>query len=693
MENSNALIAMAYVSENSNDPYSVFGEYIKYCMSVNTKKYMSITEIRDDLVQEFGIKVPHNVILRCIENLRKQGFLCCEKHEVKRIGEFDTEQFEKRRETFRITEEALLNKLIKFVEQYDKEWTIEHARKQLMQVLDNDGLAYDIFMKSPNTSKQSTEDDLLPNIDENVEGNDDDSQPLFAESYYAGRFVLELLKEDSAYCKYLRGICEGLMVCIGAYQLPSNGADISTTKIEGTTFYFDTRLLLRYVGCAGEAAILATRELVKLIQESGGMISYLPHTLEEMERAFDEATKKINNGETPKDFEMRIYCSKVKNAIPVITAKKANLKNELSKSKINLRQLGNYSQNDRISFGFDCNDLEQYMNTNLNWEQRTVENDAKSIWESHMNRRGNYKEYCGTKERLCVFVTSNSRLISIALKYRDARPGVKGISSWRNNRLPVITDVRLTCRLWNPSKECNRISLIHLTANAVAAQKPTTRYLNKIRELASQLQETVPEYSNICLTEYFDDQITNTIFDRTRGKEENLDVSLFASTIGELSEFKAKEQEERTKKVVEERDAISNELSEQTRDIIDNAVENNKNKMGIGGVILKIILHWAFVVTIIFGAFSTLISYLTENWSIWLGVSIPVVLGVLEQISSSKFIKKFLLKQLVPLIERKYEQRIIKKLGKAEIRYKEQIIQQTKENTKKLVESKKIIGI
>ena len=96
-------------------------------------------------------------------------------------------------------------------------------------------------------------------------------------------------------------ICEGLMLCVGAYQLPSADAQAVAPQIRNAGFFFDTRLLLRFVGCAGEAAVEAANELVKLIQSNGGNIYYYPQTLEEMNCAFDEAIRNLSYNYPPRD--------------------------------------------------------------------------------------------------------------------------------------------------------------------------------------------------------------------------------------------------------------------------------------------------------------------------------------------------------------------------------------------------------
>ena len=100
--------------------------------------------------------------------------------------------------------------------------------------------------------------------------------------------------------------------------------------------------------------------------------------------------------------------------------------------------------------------------------------------------------------------------------------------------------MRLTCRLWSPAQEGDRLSLLYLTANAVAAQRPTPRYINKIREMALMLRKQVPEYSEINLTEFFDDNVTDSLLRSTHGEEKNLNIGTFASTLNEISEFSYK---------------------------------------------------------------------------------------------------------------------------------------------------------
>ena len=388
----------------------------------------------------------------------------------------------------------------------------------------------------------------------------------------------------------------------------------------------------------------------------------------EMQRAFENAIMSLSHDYAPHDEEMRLYAASQKNNVAVVTAKKASLQDELSQAKIYLKDNDTFSDKDRIRFGFDENDFRQYMRDHLPWDPQVVDNDALSIWETHMRRQGDYSEYCGTKARLPVFVTTNSRLIVVALDYRSDRKNTSAINGWKQNRLPVITDIRLTCRLWLPATQSERMSLLYLSANAVAAKRPTRRYLNSIRELAIQLRESVPEYSGICLPAYFDDNVTDVILEQTHGAEERLNIGIFVSSIAELTECKAKEEEIKTKQAIAERDIKADELNQQTRDIIEGAVDENKNSPGLAGIWLRIPLWWPVIVTGLFAGISAIASCIFGNMHVCWVILGPIILAVTEEISASDFIKKFILRRTFPKAEVAFEKRIIGKLRKAECR-------------------------
>lgn len=698
MKNPNALIAMAQVAQNGNNPYDAFCEYIKYCIFSNTSSIMTLSEIRSAVGKEFGLYMPHNVLIKCLSYIEDMDIITFDTHQIKRVGSFDTEAFDREREAYRATESALIQALMQYGLKYSREWTEEYTRKLFIKTLDRNGLAYDIFLHDGNSTNESQQqlsisesavEEMLPD-DEEIEPEDITNQPLFSDDYFVGKFIEETLSGDTNQKDYLKKICEGLMLCVGTYQLPTAEANGCAPQIKGTKFFFDTRLLLRFLGCASEAAVSAAKELVTIIQDGGGKIYYYPQTQQEMERALENAAKSLSYGYPPADDEMRLYAIRIQNNPAIISAKKASLTSELAKANIHLAPHETFTDSERIRFGFDQADLQQYMRSNLSWDTQVIDNDALAIWETHMRRQGNYSDYCGTGAKLPVFVTTNSRLIGVALKFRENRSGMSALYGWKQNRLPVITDIRLTCRLWTPSEHSERMSLLYLSANAIAAKHPTKRYLNSIREFAIQLGRQAPEYSEICLPAYFDDAVTESILKNTMGDEERLNINSFATSIAELSEWRVKEQEEVTKQVIAERNDISDELKDQTQSIIDGAVESGRKLLGWRKAALWLVVKWPVAVTVIFSAITAGVSLLIGNWHPMWAIILPTILKAIEACSASNFVGKPLAKWLLPKISASISEKISKGLRKAEHPHKDTIIQQIYEQTELWVECKKI---
>ena len=692
MQNQNALISMACVSQFADNPYSVFCEYLKYCIFTHTEGFISIVTLRKSVNESFGIELPHNIIVNCLSVLQKEGLISVENYSITKKGEYDIESFEKTRTEYRRIESDILSKLCDYSSAYGERWSEEYARSMLIRILDKQGLAFDVFIND-GAIKETMEESKIPDDDYEVNNDSDplNNSPLFSDENLAGRFVRGVLNSDSSSKDYLLKICEGLMICVGSYQLPSDGTNGIKSSIKNTPFIFDTRLLLRFVGCAGEAAVSAAKELVKLIQDGEGLIYYYPQTKQEMERAFDNAISDLSNDSPPNDFEMRLYASNIANSIPILRAKKANLTNELAASNIYEIPLGSYSDIERIKFGFDFSVLREYMRSKLPWEDRTINNDALSIWETHMRRKGNYDDYCGTSKHLDVFVTSNARLIRVAMDFKKDSPYLQSIQSWKTTRLPLITDIRLMCRLWSPAEQVERISQLYLTSNVIAALRPTKKYVERIKELAIKLREQVPEYSGISLPAYFDDNISEAMLRTTKGNDDNLDLGSFASTLSELTEWKSKEKDELIKSTNVKLEQANNTIAKQTESIISDAVNCYKNKLGWRKLVLWIIKEWVIVLTVLWSIIAIIISYFTNNWNIMWSILFLAFAKVLELIFASNRLEKIIMKLVLPKVVNSFASKITKKLRPSEIPYSEEIVRQSVEQTKLICKCRELI--
>lgn len=135
MKNQNSLISLAYIKVSDN-PLRVFCNYILYLLIKAPEQAMRADLLKDQLLQEFGISMPQQLIKNCISILQKQGEVTRLDHGAGyRVSDikFDVDAFEKKRLQLHEHEEALLKSLIEFVsERYKKTWSKDDAREALI---------------------------------------------------------------------------------------------------------------------------------------------------------------------------------------------------------------------------------------------------------------------------------------------------------------------------------------------------------------------------------------------------------------------------------------------------------------------------------------------------------------------------------------------------------------------------------
>ena len=165
------------------------------------------------------------------------------------------------------------------------------------------------------------------------------------------------------------------------------------------------------------------------------------------------------------------------------------------------------------------------------------------------------------------------------------------------------------------------------------------------------------------------------------GIDINRNLGLFASSLSELSEWKARDQEEITNQIRIERDEVVTELNHQTQRIIQGAVDSNKNRLGFIGVILRMILWWPVIISLLFAGVGSVLSWAIGNWSlVWIAL-LPIALKGLEVLFASKLVEKAMLKWYIPRAEICFDKRIEQNLRQAEQPHKDSILCRVKEET------------
>jgi hypothetical protein len=259
LKNKNALVALAYIKTNEN-PVDVFCTYTLYVLSKATGHSLRIDEVRDKILDKFGLDLPIQMINLCarilkrtnkIENLPNGAGL----HLIDE--DFDVTSIDNAFTKLHGQETIVLESMVDYLRhKFNLIWDLEYSKNCLSVFLDEQGNAASMFLDE----KISESNKLSP-------------------SWYVGKYISHLQQQsDSVEKEYLIDIINGMMIYQGVYYT-DNFDQNKKQKFKGTHFYLDTKLLLRYMGYSFPAYVQAARELVELLtKEYEGKVMVDPIT-------------------------------------------------------------------------------------------------------------------------------------------------------------------------------------------------------------------------------------------------------------------------------------------------------------------------------------------------------------------------------------------------------------------------------
>ena len=675
MNNKNVLVALAYIKESSN-PLDVFCNYIIICLNKGKDYRMRHDEVVEAIKEEFGLMMPHHMIKMCCR------ILCNDKRIAKlKNGEgfelkdfsYDINEFEKKRKIFKDKERLVVNGLISFVEEYKCKWSYEETRRYLENFLILHGNAVNIF------AERNIEPPLKLNY--------------IPPEWYIGKYISKLLEyNDDERTQYLLDIINGLMIYIGVHETQDYNQDRGQ-KFKGTTFFVDTKLLLRLMGYSCKLEIESAKELVNLvINEYGGNIGVFEHTIGEVESALYNAAESLSRGDDIYDYELRMY-SIINNINAYDFKIYANSVHKIITDKLK------YKIQDSVDWDKHSNITNNIVNEKMidfirkkhqNWKERAIINDINTINYINILRRGDYSTKYGGKRKLPVFITTNTLLVWDVREYiQQYGDEDKGIANWRENALPIISDNMLMCRLWLPrAKNMSALPAMTLARNAYAAQQTNIAFFDKIRRTAKELQDKHQNVDVINISDLMKEKLEEKLVKNIEGNIEELTTEILAMSIDEVVAFQTDELNERLKDKIEESDNKTILIQKQKEQIITSAVQRYKNKLGFGWIIIKGANLFWFWVVLIFGIIELVISKQSETLQIkQLTCHGAIILFVylstriFESILNRASVKDKVIETAVKYVWRKYSKNVKSTLVGLELDYKNEILQACIEQT------------
>lgn len=666
MNNPNTLVALAYIKSNDN-PLAVFCNYIVYLISTSSNKALRIDELSEGLSQRFGLKMPLQMIRCCIQILKKRDEV-----EVLPNGgryaikstQFNIHEFESNLERLQIQENAVITSIVGFVkEKHNTDWSSEQAKKYLSSFLDGEGNGARLFLN----------------------GEIDTDSKHVSPSWYIGRYVSHIQKLNDCLEKtYLENIVNGMMIYEGVFYIGDYQQDKSQ-KFKGTTFYLDTKLILRALGFSWGAQVQSAKELINLItKEYGGRIGIFQQTLIEVQGALKRAGDEYANGRSIYDNELRMYAELNPSGANLLSELSTTVMTTLSKEfnvlpPPDIDWNSYYSERNTI----DVQGITEFIcNQNPTWKRAAVTYDAEIINQINILRRGNYSERYGGRRKLPVFVTSNAGLVYAFKDYVCANVDSNGSFKWNEHALPVISDNMILFRLWVPvANQYSNLPALTLSRYAYSAQNPDTQYFKKMREDIEAYQKD-NKVSFVDLSEIRRQKLEDIIIRKTHGSEEQLSADIVATSVDELVKIENLSLHKRINDLTETVDKDRNRLARQENQIIRLAAKEFADKIGISRLLIWAAQMWWLISAVILGA----VGYLATSNPISVSVSvlpllINVVLSVIDELSDKAELQAFMVKFVVKYSWKKYVKRIVSRLSDEERVYKKEIIRYCLDNT------------
>lgn len=451
---------------------------------------------------------------------------------------FDLERFERERLVFKEQELRVIDSLIRFSSELGvvPKWTEQQSREYLSRFLLKDDFGLNLALTGDvrvgKSSKLSTD-------------------------WYIGRYVSKLPKDSEEY-NYLVKVSHGLMVYMGIAETSNDKQEFSQ-KFAGTDFYLDTKIILRAMGLSLPFYEQTAKDLIELIRKyNKGNIVIFDHTFDEVQTALSNAAREMKYYKRVNDDELNLYrlyygCDE-DDFLQIRDSAKEKIQKIMG---IEIKSsCQDWNDNNVQSNNLDWAGLyKKITEDHPKWKDLAIKNDVTSINTINIIRRHDYSQRFGGIKKLPIFVTTNTALIAsvrefVAEEFDAKEQTVR--DGWSKNRLPIISEGVLLCRLWAPqSSKLSSMPVNILAANAFAAQQAESEFYEKIKkecEKAHVLFKDTP----LNVENYRDRKLEETLVTQSHGDIEKIDESLIALSLDEMLKIETindKQEIERLKEV------------------------------------------------------------------------------------------------------------------------------------------------
>lgn len=460
---------------------------------ISTNKEIKPLDLASSLSTEFGFtNFPEQACSILFKRLVKENFVIRRNNKYYRSGNdcSDLNHYKIERKSFEDKCSTIGNDFANFLNKSSyPEIKKEEALEYLYNFFDTYGLK--LYNNSP-------ELDLIASAHSFANRNIE---------FETAQYIIGLKENNPEYFEIVLEILKSFFVSSSIYFRLCH-TESPAEYFEETNIYFDTPILLEYLGYKTREAKLAALKFVNMIKDKKGKIYVFEHTVSEIKRILSAykyslmRPGEVSSSLTLEGLDFKQFSYKdVENEI-------ASLEFSLKKSGISIFSP---SRGDNQTYGNTFNDFADYIGNGISYSNDEALNaDVASILLIAALRGNRHKktlENCGH-----IFVTTNTRLAKLSDEY------------FQNQDIQyVFTEALFSALLWiNSSDRYADYPKIKLLQNAAAALSLTPEvereFLRQL-EILKNKGEITQEESRLLQSDHF---VKNELMFQSKGNKDNL---------------------------------------------------------------------------------------------------------------------------------------------------------------------------
>ncbi|MHB8128913.1 MAG: hypothetical protein ACYDEX_07940 [Mobilitalea sp.] len=466
-----AMLA-SYLNNEKMDYLRLLTPFVLKCLPTEKGALVDSKAIQSQLNKEYQLNILYNVVEKMLQRLCKsnQNQYIRKDHGKYYVAKiYDDTEFSKRKANIKDAHQKVICALVEFLKnsKYIEKMTEDVAEIYLSTFLET--YNYTVYENAECMNRITINN-----------GKD-------KTNYYVAQFVLQEYYKESVIFDNVLEIIKGILVSKAIYFFMSDYKDDMQSKLKGTVFYLDTRLLIDALGLNLKEEQDAMLELLDLLKDNGGVIKTFNHYKTELEGIVYKYAKDVNCrlSLSLKKFSSERYSTHD------VEMYLGTLESRLKEVGITCENKPDYDENiNKNTWHIDYNALKNALSAQIEYKDKEgygydspIINDTNTIEAIAYLRGTSYRfniENCK-----CIFVTKNKDIVQVVNNLYYKERFCKGEINF------AITDVDLTSLLWLSTFGKNsELPKLKLMENVYAACSPSNAVMNEFIRKINRMSDS-----------------------------------------------------------------------------------------------------------------------------------------------------------------------------------------------------------